>query len=105
MYILQKKGSILNKKLVEVPGTTLSFYTYEESGLRFFEFDATECNPPEPMVNTMRGLSLLESENDRLVGLFFHEPFPLYSRIPLTFTHEATELENGDFRVVFKTQQ
>ncbi len=94
----------MSKKLVEVPGATLPFYTYEEDGLTFFEFDATECSPPEPMVNTMRGLGLLKSENDRLIGLFFHEPFPLYERIPFTIAHEATELKNGDFKVSFKIQ-
>ncbi len=92
----------MNKKLVEVPGTTLPFYSYEDNGLRFFEFDATECQAPEPMVNAIRGLSLLKSEKDRLVGRFFHEPFPLYERIPFTITHEATELESGDFKIVFK---
>ena len=95
----------MNKKLVEVTGATLPFHTYEKDGLTFFEFDATECNPPGPMINTIKGLSLIKSYNDRLVGIFFHEPFPLYERIPFTFTHEATELENGDYKVIFKLQQ
>ncbi|WP_373004557.1 hypothetical protein [Sulfurimonas sp.] len=92
----------MNKKLVEIPGTTLPFYTYEKDGLTIYEFNATECNPPEPMVNTVKGLSLLKNENDRLVGLFFHEPFPLYERIPFTISHEAVELDSGDFQVTFK---
>jgi len=104
MYTQQNKDLMLNKELVEVPGATLPFSSYEKDGLMFYEFDATECSPPEPMVNTIRGLSLLKSENDRLVGFFFHEPFPLYERIPFTISHEATELENGDFRVEFKIQ-
>ena len=95
----------MNKELVEVPGTTLPFYTYEQDGLRIFEFNATECNPPEPMANTVRGLGLLKNSNDRLVGLFFHEPFPLYQRIPFTITHEAVELDNGDFQVTFKKSE
>ena len=95
----------MNKELVEVQGTTLPFYKYEKDGITFFEFNATECNPPEPMVNTIRGLSLLKSENDRLVGLFFHEPFPLYERIPFTISHEAVELESGDFQVTFKISE
>ncbi|WP_415398406.1 hypothetical protein [Sulfurimonas sp. CS5] len=95
----------MNKKLVEVPGTTLPFYTYEEDGLTFFEFNATECSPPEPMVNTIKGLSLLKNESDRLVGLFFHEPFPLYERIPFTISHEAVELDNGNIKVIFKRSE
>ncbi len=94
----------MEKKLIEVPRTTLDFYQYEEDGLNFYEFDATKCQPPEPMVNTLCGISLLKSDKDRLVGIYFHEPFPLYDRIPLTISHEAKELENGDFRVTFKLE-
>jgi hypothetical protein len=57
------------------------------------------------MVNTMVGLSLLKSKNDRLVGIFFHEPFPLYDRIPLTISHEAKQLDSGDFRITFKLEE
>lgn len=92
----------MEKKLIKVPATTLDFYTYEKDGLRFYEFDATECEPPEPMMNTLRGLAMLKSDKERLVGFYFHEPFPLYERIPLTFEYEPTELEDGDFKVVFK---
>ncbi len=94
----------MNKSLLEVPGATLPFYTYEKDGLNYFEFDATKCESPEPMINTMRGLTLLQTSKDRVVGLYFHEPFPLYARIPLTIEHDAVELESGDFRITFKFQ-
>jgi hypothetical protein len=54
------------------------------------------------MVNAMHGLKLLKSESDRLVGIFFHEPTPLYDKVSQHFTHSATELESGDFKIVFK---
>src|SRR3990167_5739996 len=92
----------MKKELIEVPRASLDFYKYEEDGLTYYEYDSTKCQPPEPMVNTMVGLSLLKNKNDRLVGIFFHEPFPLYQRIPLTIVHEAKELESGDFRITFK---
>jgi len=92
----------LHKELVEVPRTTLKFYKYKEDGLTFYEFNATECSPPEPMVNTIHGLTMLKSENDRLVGIFFHEPTPLYEKIASFCEYEATELESGDFKIVFK---
>ncbi len=94
----------MNKKLVEVVGATIPFYSYEKDGLNYFEFDATECESPEPMVNTIRALVLLKNKNDRVVGIYFHEPFPLYQRIPLTIEYEAQELESGDFSVTFKLQ-
>jgi hypothetical protein len=92
----------MQKELIEVPRATLPFHKYEEDGFTYYEYDATQCQPPEPMVNTMVGVGLLQSENDRLVGIFFHEPHPLYERLPAAVTHEAVELENGDFRITFK---
>ena len=95
----------MSKEKIELERATLDFYKYEEDGLTFYEYDATACQPPEPMVNTMVGLSLLQSPTDRLVGKFFHEPFPLYDRIPLTIGHEAKELESGDFEITFKINE
>ena len=95
----------MQKELIEVPRTTLDFYKYEQDELTYYEYDATGCQPPEPMVNTLVGLGLLKSTSDRLVGLFFHEPFPLYDRIPLTISHEAIQLESGDFKVTFKLEE
>lgn len=92
----------MKKELIEVRRATLDFYKYEEDGLTFYEFDGTQCQPPEPMVNATIGLSLLKTKEDRLVGIFFHEPYPLYDRISDNISHEAKELESGDFRVVFK---
>ena len=89
------------KEKIEVPRATLDIYTYEKDGLRFFEFDATKCEPPEPMVNTMVCLSLIENKNDRLLGKFFHEPAPLYDKVGNKFSHSATELESGDFEITF----
>ena len=90
------------KEKIEVPRATLDFFKYEEDGITYYEFNATKCSPPEPMVNAVSGLQMLEGENDRLVGFFFHEPAPLYDRIGSDYLHEATELENGDFKIVFK---
>jgi len=92
----------MKKELIEVPKATLDFYKYEENSITFYEFNATGCQPPEPMVNAMCGLSLLKRREDRLVGTFFHEPFPLYERIPVTISHEAKELDSGDVVVTFK---
>ncbi len=92
----------MQKKSIQVPATTLEFFTYEKGGLKFYEFDASECEPPEPMINTLRGLALLKHKNERLVGTYFHEPFPLYERIPISFEYKPLELENGNFQVTFK---
>ncbi len=92
----------MQKKLIVVPRATLDIYNYEENGLNIYEFNATECSPPEPMVNTIVILEMLQKENDRLVVIFFHEPVPLYERLAQNFSYESKELESGDFEVTFK---
>jgi len=80
--------------------TTLDFYTYKEDGITYYEFDATECSPPEPMVNTMHALGVL-GENEVLRGKFFHEPQPLYMKIEGLFEYEAQALDDGNFLISF----
>ncbi|MEA3227942.1 MAG: hypothetical protein U9P38_02595 [Campylobacterota bacterium] len=92
----------MNREKIELPMATLEFVKYEEDGLTFYEFNATQCQPPEPMVNAIHGIKLLKNENDRLVGIFFHEPTPLYERVGSNYTYEAIELENGDFKIIFR---
>jgi len=92
----------MQKKLIEVPRATLDIYTYEKDGIKVYEFNATECSPPEPMVNTIVCLELLKSKTDILEVTFFHEPLPLYERISQQFSHLSQELENGDILVTFR---
>ncbi|WP_457746606.1 DUF2249 domain-containing protein [Sulfurimonas sp.] len=91
----------MNKQKVEIPLTTLPFFKYEKDGIVYYEFDATECSPPEPMVNTMNALTILKDKKERLVGKFFHEPTPLYDKISKYFSHTAQELEDGSFLITF----
>ena len=92
----------MQKELVTVPRATLEIYNYTEDGLNIYEFDATECSPPEPMVNTIVCLELLKEKRDRLRAKFFHEPAPLYERVGESFSHSSQELESGDFLVTFE---
>ena len=91
----------MEKELVQIPFATLDFYKYEKDGLTIYEFDATECQPPEPMVNTINALKMIKSKNERVVGSFLHEPSPLYAKIAEVFSYNAKELENGDFEITF----
>lgn len=93
---------MIEKEKVEIPLTTLEFLKYELDGITYYEFDATQCQPPEPMVNAMHGLKHLSGADERLVGIFFHEPAPLYNKIESMFDYDAKELESGDFRIEFK---
>ena len=90
------------KKLVKIPRATLDIYNYSEGGLNVYEFDATECSPPEPMVNTIVTLQMLKDDCDVLRVTYFHEPLPLFERLGDTFSYTSKELKNGDIVVSFK---
>jgi hypothetical protein len=92
----------MQKKLIVIQRTTLDIYNYEENGLNIYEFDATECSPPEPMVNTIVCLEMLKNENDRLQVMFFHEPQPLFERVSTLYSYESQEQESGNFLIIFK---
>jgi len=92
----------MKKEKVAIPLTTLDFYKYEKDGITYFEFDARECTPPEPMLNALNALRIIKHDNERLVGIFFHEPTPLYAKIFNFFSHESKQLENSDYQITFK---
>lgn len=92
----------MKKELITVPRATLDIYNYQENGLNIYEFNATQCEPPEPMVNTVVCLKLLKNETDVLQVTFFHEPTPLYERTSQNFSHTSQELESGDVLVTFR---
>ena len=89
------------KVLLEVEDATLPFYTYEEGGVSYIEFDASQSSPPEPMVNVMKGFELIAGSDKRLVMINAHEPAPLYPRIADSVTWEVEVLDSGDVKIVF----
>ena len=93
------------KTTLEVPGTSLPFVTYEEEGVTYIEFNSTESNPPEPMVNFMKGFELIKGTDKKLVMINAQEPAPLYPRIATDLTWEVEVLESGDVKIVFSNKK
>lgn len=92
------------KEKVTIPRATLDIFRYKKDGVTYYEFDATACQPPEPMVNAIVCLNNLK-DDEVLEVTFFHEPTPLYDKISDNFSYEATALDSGDFRILFKKRQ
>ena len=90
------------KELVLIPRATLDVYKYNDNGLVIYEFNATECSPPEPMVNTIVVLDKIRDNNERLVVTYFHEPTPLFQIINSKFSYDSIELDSGNFQVTYK---
>jgi len=92
------------KNVIEVPGASLEFVSYMVDGIEYIEFDSSASNPPEPMVNVMKGFELISGTQKRLVMINAQEPMPLYPRIATDFSWEVEVLDNGNVKIVFSNR-
>ncbi len=91
----------MDRRALEIPGTTVSFWSYRVEGIEYVEFDCTHCQMPEPMVNLVYALKLLDAKDKRVVMINMQEPTPFYPRIADEVEWEVTPLENGDVKIIF----
>ena len=92
--------SELLKEALAVDGATVPFYTYKLGETQFVEFDTSKCGPPEPMVNAMAGLKLV-NENTKLAMINHKKPGGLLSKIGENYDIENEKLEDGRVKVIF----
>ncbi len=86
---------------IDVAGASVDFYTYKEGGTTIFQFDSSMTGPPEPMVNAMAGLKLLDSRDKKLVMINHKAPGGLFSKIGENFSYVVEDLDDGNVKVVF----
>jgi hypothetical protein len=86
---------------IKVSGATVDFFKYIENNVTIYQFDSSECIPPEPMVNAMVGLKLLD-EKSSLVMINHHSPGGLFPKIEQEFDCKESRLEDGRVKIVFK---
>ena len=84
----------MNKEKIEVPGATVDFYKYQDGDMEVYEFDTSRCGPPEPMVNAMAGLKLIDSPKKKLVMINHKVPMGLLDKIGENF-NVAKKEEDG----------
>ena len=85
---------------VEVKGSTVPFYKYEENGGIVYQFDTSKSGHPEPMVNAMCGLKVLQA-GEKLVMLNSKPPMGLFPKIENEFSFEHSEIAPGLTKVIF----
>jgi hypothetical protein len=85
---------------IAVMGATVDFFKYIEDGVSMYQFDTSRCGPPDPMVNAMAGLQLLD-ENSKLVMINHKAPGGLFPKVEDEFNYEVQDLENGFVKVIF----
>jgi hypothetical protein len=93
--------SELNKEPIEVPGATVPFFTYTMGETQYFEFDTSKCGPPEPMVNAMAGLKMIDDENKKLVMINHKKPMGLLDKIGENYDIADEEMEDGRVKLIF----
>ena len=93
--------SDITKEALEVMGATVPFFTYTVEDTQYFEFDTSKCGPPDPMVNAMAGLKLIDSANKKLVMINHKFPGGLMGKIGENYTHEKEEMSDGNVKIIF----
>ena len=85
---------------IEVLGSTVDFFKKIENGLTTYQFDTSKCGPPDPMVNAMLGLQLLD-ENSQLIMLNHQAPGGLFPKVADEFNYDIGSTEDGQVKITF----
>jgi len=97
--------SELKRQPVEVPGATVPFFTYTDGETQYYEFDTSKCGPPEPMVNAMAGLKMIDGPNKKVVMINHKKPMGLLDKIGENYDIEAEEMEDGRVKLIFSYRE
>jgi len=93
--------SELNREAIEVEGANVPFFTYTLGEDQIFEFDTSKCGPPDPMVNAMAGLKLLDAPNKKVVMINHKSPGGLLAKIGENYDIDEEKLEDGRVKLIF----
>jgi len=93
--------SEITKEPIEVMGATVPFFTYQDGETQVFEFDTSKCGPPDPMVNAMSGLNLIDAPNKRLDMINHKKPMGLLNKVGDNFNITDEEYGDGLVKVSF----
>jgi len=91
---------------IEVTGSTVDFFEFDDGDTKVYTFDTSSCQPPEPMVNGMCGLKLLKEPNQRLEMINHKAPMGLFPKVEADFNYEVIKLDDtGKVKVVFTKKE
>ena len=93
--------SEFNREAIEVEGANVPFFTYTDGEDQVFEFDTSKCGPPDPMVNAMAGLKLLDAPNKKVVMINHKSPGGLIAKIGENYDIAQEKLEDGRVKLIF----
>jgi hypothetical protein len=93
--------SELIKEPIEVEGANVPFFTYTIEDTQYIEFDTSKCGPPDPMVNAMAGLKLLDAANKKVVMINHKSPGGLLAKIGENYDIAEEKLDDGRVKLIF----
>ena len=97
--------SELNRQQIEVPGATVPFFTYTMGQTQYFEFDTSKCGPPEPMVNAMAGLKMIDGPDKKVVMINHKKPMGLLDKIGENYDIETEKMDDGRVKLIFSYKE
>jgi len=97
--------SEIEKKEIEIEGATVPFFEYNIGETQYYEFDTSKCGPPEPMVNAMAGLKLIDSPNKKVVMINHKKPMGLLDKIGENYNIETETLDDGRVKLIFSYKE
>jgi len=81
-------------------GATVPFFRYTINKSQIVEFDTSMCPPPEPMVNAMIGLQMVDA-NTQLLMVNHKKPGGLLNKIGENYDYEAIDKADGSIQLLF----
>jgi len=81
-------------------GATVPFFKYSIGEDQFIEFDTSKCGPPEPMVNAMIGLKMVDV-NTKLLMINHKSPGGLLSKIGDNYDIDNVDMPDGSVQLLF----
>ncbi|NCD11683.1 MAG: hypothetical protein EOL93_03960 [Epsilonproteobacteria bacterium] len=90
---------------LHVNDATVPFFTYTHDGIEYIEFDTSMCVPPEPMVNAMLALELLDAPHKKVVMINHRSPVGLLAKVSDFYTIDVTDLGEGKQKLVFSYKE
>lgn len=85
---------------IELENTTVDFYKYNENNITYYYFDTSLVPAPEPMVNAMIGLQLVD-DNTKLVMINHKPPIALFPKIQKNYSYDINELDRETYKIIF----
>jgi len=90
---------------LSLAGSTVDFFSFTKDDVLYYYFDTSLTAAPEPMVNAMRGLSLLKNPQEKLIMINHQKPMGLIAKLQENFTIDVTKRDDDNYQILFSFKE